>query len=61
MKIIIAPDSFKGSLTSTEAAHAIACGVRDAAPHATLVEIPLADGGEGSVEAVAKRLSLIHI
>ena len=56
MKIIIAPDSFKGSLTSTEAAHAIACGLRDADPYATLVEIPLADGGEGSVEAVAERL-----
>ena len=52
MKIIIAPDSFKGSLTSLEAAEAMAHGVRQVYPAAELVLLPLADGGEGTVEAL---------
>ena len=51
MKIIIAPDSFKGSLSATRAAQAIAAGVRRAVPDAEIVLIPLADGGEGTVDA----------
>ncbi len=54
MKIIIAPDSFKGSLTATQAAESIAAGVRRALPDAELALIPLADGGEGTVEALVK-------
>lgn len=53
-KIIIAPDSFKGSLTAFEAAEAIAAGVRNALPEAECVLIPLADGGEGTVQALVK-------
>lgn len=52
MRIVIAPDSFKGSLTSTGAALAIAEGIRQVRPDAELVSIPMADGGEGTVEAV---------
>jgi glycerate kinase len=52
MKIIIAPDSFKENLTAAEVARAIAEGVRDAAPAAATVEVPMADGGEGTVEAL---------
>jgi glycerate 2-kinase len=52
IKILISPDSFKGSLTATQAAEAIAAGVRRALPDAGLVLIPLADGGEGTVEAL---------
>ncbi len=52
MKIIIAPDSFKGSLTASEAAEAIAAGIRRVYPHAELVLLPLADGGEGTVSAL---------
>jgi len=52
MKIIIAPDSFKGSLTAPQAAAAIASGVRRVAGDAEIVEIPLADGGEGTVDAM---------
>ena len=51
MKIIIAPDSFKGSLTALEAAEAMADGARAIYPAAELVLLPLADGGEGTVEA----------
>lgn len=54
MKILIAPDSFKGSLSASEAAEAIAAGVRRVLPDADLVLIPLADGGEGTVEALVK-------
>ncbi len=52
MKIIIAPDSFKGSVSAIRAADAIAAGVRRAAPDAQLVMLPMADGGEGTVEAL---------
>lgn len=51
MKIVISPDSFKGSLSATRAAKAIGAGVQSALPDAQLVLIPLADGGEGTVEA----------
>ena len=52
MKIIVAPNSFKGSLSATQAAKAIARGVREVYPDAEVVEIPVADGGEGTVEAL---------
>ena len=52
MKIIVAPNSFKGSLSATQAAKAIARGVREVYPDADVVEIPVADGGEGTVEAL---------
>lgn len=49
-KIVIAPDSFKGSLSSAEVAGALAAGVRDALTDAEIVCVPVADGGEGTVE-----------
>jgi glycerate kinase len=52
MKIIVAPNTFKGSLSATQASKAIARGVREAFPDAEVVEIPVADGGEGTVEAL---------
>ncbi len=54
MNIIVAPDSFKGSLTALEAADAIVQGIRDVLPEAEIVSIPLADGGEGTVEALVR-------
>jgi len=54
MNVIVAPDSFKGSLTALEAADAIVQGVRDVLPDAEIVSIPLADGGEGTVEALVR-------
>ncbi len=54
MNMIVAPDSFKGSLTALEAADAIVQGVRDVFPDAEIVSIPLADGGEGTVEALVR-------
>jgi glycerate kinase len=51
MKIVVAPDKFKGSLPATEVATAIAAGLRAGRPDAELVTIPVADGGEGTVDA----------
>ncbi|MGM0652191.1 MAG: glycerate kinase [Bacillota bacterium] len=53
MKIIIAPDKFKGSMTATEAAQAIARGLNSNFPDIQLKLFPLSDGGEGLVEAMA--------
>ena len=52
MKVVIAIDSLKGSLTSLEAGEAIREGVLRAIPEAEVVVRPLADGGEGTVEAL---------
>ncbi|OBI53857.1 glycerate kinase [Mycobacterium sp. E787] len=50
--IVLAPDKFKGSLRAEEAARAMAQGVRRADPQATTVACPVADGGEGTLDAV---------
>ena len=52
MKIIIAPDSFKESLTSIEVASAIEFGFKKVYPDAVFIKLPIADGGEGTVEAL---------
>jgi glycerate kinase len=52
VKIVIAPDKFRGSLSAPDVARAIAVGVRRAEPRAEIVEVPMADGGEGTVEAL---------
>lgn len=49
MKILIAPDSFKGSMTAIEAARAMAEGVQEASPESEMVLLPAADGGEGTL------------
>ena len=56
MKVVIACDSFKGCLTSREAGEAAAEGVRLAMPEAETIVVPVADGGEGTVEAIADAL-----
>src|SRR6201986_3080616 len=51
MKIVVAPDKFKGSLPATHVAAEIAAGLHAGRPGAQLVTIPVADGGEGTVDA----------
>ena len=51
-RVLIAPDSFKGSLTQAEVAAAIAAGVKRALPAARVTELPLSDGGEGWLETL---------
>ncbi len=52
MKIVVAPDSFKESLPAAEAAAAIARGLARARPDARIEQVPMADGGEGTVDAL---------
>ncbi|WP_395243948.1 glycerate kinase [Agromyces sp. MMS24-K17] len=52
-RIVLAPDSFKGTATAAEAADALARGWRSVAPDDELVEKPMADGGEGTLDAFA--------
>ncbi|VFZ30101.1 glycerate 2-kinase [Klebsiella variicola] len=52
MKIVIAPDSYKESLSAAEVAQAIEKGFREIFPDAQYVSMPVADGGEGTVEAM---------
>lgn len=56
MKTVIAIDSFKGSMTSMEAGHAAENGIRKVYPEAEVVIKPLADGGEGTVDALVEGL-----
>lgn len=53
-KIVVAPDSFKGSLTSAEVADAVERGIKDVFPQCNVVKAGVADGGEGTVEAIVK-------
>jgi len=52
MKIVIAPDSFKECLSATKVAAAISEGIQKIVPEAEIISIPVADGGEGTVEAL---------
>jgi glycerate kinase len=52
MRVVLAPDKFKGSLSAPEAARAMARGVAAVAPQAELDLAPMADGGEGTVDAL---------
>jgi glycerate kinase len=59
MKIVVAPDKFKGSLPAAQVAAAIAAGLRSGlaragCPGAEVVTIPVADGGEGTVDATGR-------
>lgn len=63
MKIVIAPDSYKESLSALEVATAIERGFREIFPEAVYVKLPVADGGEGTVEAMiaATRGRIVHV
>lgn len=56
MKILIAPDKFKGSLSAREVAENIAAGLRDVLPGAKIDMVPMADGGEGTAEVIGDTL-----
>lgn len=61
MKVVVAIDSFKGSLSSMEAGQAIAEGVKRVYQHAEVVVCPLADGGEGTVEALVEGMGGVFV
>ncbi|MEE9578924.1 MAG: glycerate kinase, partial [Gemmatimonadota bacterium] len=52
MKVVVAMDSFKGSLRAREACAAVRAGILDALPEAEVLVSPMADGGEGTAEAL---------
>lgn len=58
MKILIAPDKFKGSLTAREVCEAITNGISRCAPRTEIISIPMADGGEGTLAALEAVMSL---
>jgi glycerate 2-kinase len=55
MRVVVAPDKFKGSLTAAEAADAIASGLLDKRPDLDIARVPIADGGDGTVAAALAR------
>ncbi len=52
MRIVVAPDSFKGSASASEVADALARGLSRALPNGEFIKVPMADGGEGTVHAL---------
>lgn len=57
MKILLAPDSFKGALSAPDAAQAMANGLRRVLPAAECILLPIADGGEGTLDALLSATS----
>lgn len=55
-KIVVAPDSFKDSLSASQVAAAIEAGIHTALPDAEVVKVPVADGGEGTMETLVEAL-----
>ena len=56
MKIVIAPQAFKESLSALQATRSIEKGVKSAAPHAETVLVPVADGGDGTLETLVEAM-----
>ena len=54
MKVVVAMDSFKGSLSSNELANSVENGIKKVYPDAEVIKIPVADGGEGTVESLVE-------
>ncbi|MBQ5415764.1 MAG: glycerate kinase, partial [Bacteroidales bacterium] len=61
MKIIVAPDSFKGSLTAAEVAEAVSAALAQAMPGCEVHCLPVSDGGEGLVQALAPALGAAFV
>ena len=61
MKIVIAPDKFKHSLSALEVCEHISIGIKTVAPEAQIQFCPLADGGEGTLDLLSEHLSLEHV
>ena len=64
IKIVIAPDSFKGSVSARDAADAIEQGLRDSLPELVSLEVlqvPIADGGEGTLDALVPAADQIEV
>jgi glycerate kinase len=60
VRVLVSPDKFKGTLTAAEAARAIGEGWRRSLPAAVIDEVPLADGGEGTLDVLVAALGGTH-
>lgn len=60
MRVLVLPDKFKGSLTAAEVADAIGAGIRDAEPDARIRTIPIADGGDGTLDVLVVARGVPH-
>lgn len=60
-KIVIASDSFKGSLTSVQVAAAAGLGIKDVLPDCQVVSVNVADGGEGTLQAISDSSRTVHM
>jgi glycerate kinase len=56
MRVVVAPDKFRGTLTAAQAARAVSTGWRGVRPEDEVVEVPMADGGEGTLDALVEGL-----
>ena len=56
MRVLVAPDKFKGTLTAAEAARAMSAGWRRGDPGAEVDEVPMADGGEGTLDTLVEAM-----
>lgn len=61
MKILVAPDKFKGSLSAMAVCNAIETGIKNVMPDSEIIKVPLADGGEGSLDILEKKLNIKRI
>lgn len=61
MKFVLAPDSFKESMSAPEAVAAMERGIRSVFPDAECVSAPMADGGEGTVDALVSVMGGVHV
>lgn len=61
MKILVIPDKFKGSLTASQVCDAVETGIQNILSNCQLTKIPLADGGEGSLEVLEKTIRFNRI
>ena len=55
MHVVVAPDKFKGSLTAREVAARVSAGIAAVAPGVPMREVPVADGGDGTVDVLILR------
>ncbi|WP_087738489.1 glycerate kinase [Paraburkholderia piptadeniae] len=59
-RIVLTPDSFKGSLSAPDVARSMSIGIRRVLPGADIVELPIADGGEGTIDALLSAGGIEH-
>ena len=60
-RVLVAADKFKGSLTAVEVAAHVAAGLRTVLPTVSVESLPVADGGDGTVDAADPKIGRAHV